>query len=93
MVELELHATWPWGLTGEEGKGKRREGQGARLLAWREGTRGFHGVGRRCWLMVAAPCVLFVTCAWGRKEREEREKEKERKNGKFAKPENFRGEK
>jgi hypothetical protein len=45
--------------------------------------------------MVAAPCMLFVTCAWGRKEREEREKEKERKekNGKIAKPENFRGEK
>jgi hypothetical protein len=28
MAELELHETWPWGLTGEEGKGKRREGQG-----------------------------------------------------------------
>jgi hypothetical protein len=78
---------------GREGEEKR--GAGPRLLAWREGTRGVHGVGRRCWLMVAAPCMLFVTCAWGRKEREEREKEKERKekNGKIAKPENFRGEK
>jgi hypothetical protein len=37
--------------------------------------------------------VLFVTAARGRKEREERKRKGKKKNGKIAKPGNFRGEK
>jgi hypothetical protein len=81
------HGRWPWGLAGEEGRGKGR------------GRRQGGCLGRHGGLLLYVRSLL---CAEREEElnprkKEEREKKKKRnekkKYGKFSKLENFRGEK
>jgi hypothetical protein len=98
----ELRALWP--ATGEltrEGRVEEGEerGAGGATVGRRKGGRcTMEGLLWELGPLLMRGCssvcqVLFVTAARGRKEREERKRKGKKKNGKIAKPGNFRGEK
>jgi hypothetical protein len=85
-ADLKLHG-WPWGLAGEEGRGREERGQGrGATTGSRKGGRGTRGH-----LGELGPLLVLVRVCCVRKKG--KRKKRKGKNGKIAKPGNFRGEK